>query len=68
MAVGPRVVDSSADEGTLWWPAKRARVPLRKKFGEIKKIHPAKKRIRQIFGNTKKGKQEGRNKPSKTPK
>ena len=27
----------------------RARVPLRKKFGEIKKIHPAKKRIRQIF-------------------
>ena len=29
--------------------SKRARVPLRKKFGEIKKIHVAKKRIRQSF-------------------
>ena len=42
MAVGPRLVDSSADEGTLW--CKRARVPVRKKFGEIKKNYMKQKK------------------------
>jgi hypothetical protein len=35
-------VDSSADEGTLW--CKRARVPVRKKFGEIKKNYMKQKK------------------------
>jgi len=46
MAVGPRLVDSSADEGHSDGDGaqQRARVPVRKKFGEIKKNYMKQKK------------------------